>query len=97
MFGTVAIIKPSPGRETAIADKLNEWWETRRTQAEGALSSTVHRNGQELILSVVFDNEEHYRANAEDPAQDRWYQEVRALMEEDPRWMDGEVLAFKHA
>jgi len=96
MFGTVAIIKPNPGQEQAIADKLNEWWETRRTQIDGALSSAIHRNGQELILSVVFDNEEHYRTNADDPAQDAWYREIRAMMAEDPRWLDGEVLAFRH-
>jgi hypothetical protein len=97
MFGTVAIIKPKAGQEQAIVDKLNQWWDGRRKEIKGAVATTIHRNGAELILAVTFDNEANYKANAEDPAQDKWYQEVRALMDADPRWMDGEVLACKHA
>ena len=97
MFGTVAFIKPNQGQEQAIVDKLNEWWQTRRDKLEGAVSSSIHRHGEELIMAVVFDNEEHYRANASDPEQDRWFRDVRTLMAEDPRWLDGEVLAFRHA
>lgn len=99
MFGTVAILKPKAGQEQAFVEMLNTWWDTRRTAIKGAIASTIHRNDSnpsELIMSVVFDNEANYRANANDPAQDKWYQELRALLDEDPRWMDGEVLACKH-
>lgn len=96
MFGTVAIIKPKAGQEQAIVDMLDQWWENRRNEVRGAIASSVHRNGAELILSVVFESEETYRANASDPAQDKWYQEIRALMDADPRWMDGDVLSCKH-
>ncbi len=99
MFGTVAIIKPKAGQEQAFVEKLNAWWDGRRLQIKGAIASTIHRNAanpSELIMSVVFDSEENYRANASDPAQDKWYQEVRALLQEDPRWMDGDVLSCKH-
>jgi hypothetical protein len=44
----------------------------------------------------VFDSEANYRANASDPEQDKWYQELRAMLDADPRWMDGDVLACKH-
>ncbi len=99
MFGTVAIMKPKAGQEQAVVGSLEKWWNERRPQVAGAISSTIHRNQnnpQELIMSVVFDSEENYRANAGDPEQDRWYRELRDLLEDDPRWMDGEVLACKH-
>ncbi len=96
MFGTIAIIKPMAGKEQELVTKLNEWWDTRRNDVRGAIASSLHRNGAELIMSVVFESEQTYRANASDPAQDKWYQEVRALLAEDPKWMDGEVLACKH-
>jgi hypothetical protein len=47
-------------------------------------------------MSVVFDSQANYTANANDPEQDKWYQEFRSLLDADPRWMDGEVLACQH-
>ena len=99
MFGTVALMKPKAGQEQAVVAALDKWWAERRPTIKGAIASTIHRNDgnpQELIMSVVFDSEESYRANASDPEQDQWYQQLRALLDADPRWMDGEVLACKH-
>ena len=69
----------------------------RRFRARFA--STLHRNDSnpgELILSVVFDSKENYEANASDPGQDEWYQHLRGLLDRDPVWMDGDMLACKH-
>jgi len=41
---------------------------------------------------AVFDSKESYRANAEDPEQDAFYQRWRALMDADPEWNDGEII-----
>ena len=99
MFGTVALMKPKAGQEQALIGMLEKWWAERRPGIKGAIASTIHRNDSnpaELIMTVVFDSEANYRTNASDPDQDRWYQELRALLDSDPRWMDGEVLACKH-
>lgn len=99
MYGTVAIIKPKAGQEQAFAEMLDKWWNERRPNVKGAIASTIHRNDGnpgELIMSVVFESKEDYVANAENPEQDQWYQEMRALLDADPRWMDGEVLSCKH-
>ncbi len=100
MYGTVAILKVKPGQEQALLATLDKWWNERRAKVSGAIASTLHRNEanpSEVIMSVVFDNQENYRANISDPEQDAWYQELRALLDADPRWMDGEVLGHKHA
>jgi quinol monooxygenase YgiN len=99
MFGTVAIMKPKTGQQQAVVGMLDKWWDERRPKINGAISSTIHVNASnpsELIMSVVFDSEANYRANASDPEQDKWYQELRAMLDADPRWMDGDVLACKH-
>jgi quinol monooxygenase YgiN len=99
MYGTVALLKPKTGQEQALATMLEKWWDERRPNVKGAIASTLHRNESnpaELIMTAVFDSKEDYVANAEDPEQDRWYQEMRALLDADPRWLDGEVLACKH-
>jgi quinol monooxygenase YgiN len=99
MFGTVAILKPKPGQEAAIVASLHKWWTERRPKVRGAIAATLHKNAAnpgELIMSVVFDSQANYSANANDPEQDKWYQEFRSLLDADPRWMDGEVLACQH-
>ena len=42
---------------------------------------------------AVFESEDRYRANANRPEQDAWYQELPALFRADPVWEDGNVVA----
>ena len=46
----------------------------------------------EHVIVVVFENKEAYRANADSPEQDARYQKLRALLEDDPEWNDGEIV-----
>jgi hypothetical protein len=48
-------------------------------------------------MLAVFDTEENYRRNADDPDQHRQYLELRALLEADPEWNDGEVRVVEPA
>ena len=100
MYGTVALMKPKQGQDQALKALMDKWWTERRPKAKGSISTTVHRNESnpaEIIVAVVFDTKENYDANAEDPGQDKWYKELVALLEGEPRWMDGEVIAAYHA
>ena len=100
MYGTIALMKPKAGQEAAMVAMLDKWWSERRPKVKGAISSTIYRNVQnpaELMMAVVFDSKENYEANANDPEQDRWYREMVALLEGEPRWIDGDVLSHKHA
>ncbi len=99
MYGTIAIVKVSPENRSKVTSMFDSWWSERAPKVKGAVASTLHvndANPSELILSVVFESKETYDANANDPAQDTWYKQLRALLDSDPRWMDGEVLACKH-
>ena len=100
MYGTIAIMKPKAGQEGKIVDSLEKWWAERRPKVKGAVSSTVYRNAgnpAELMMAVVFDSKQNYEANAADPEQDKWYRELLETLEGEPRWIDGDVLAHKHA
>lgn len=44
-------------------------------------------------MTVVFASKALYEANAADPEQDRWYRQLTTLLEGEPRWIDGDVLA----
>lgn len=99
MYGTIAIMKVNPENRAKLNAMFDKWWNERRPKVKGAIASSVHvnqSNPAEVIVSVVFESEETYKANAADPEQDEWYREMRALLDGDPRWMDGEVLGCKH-
>jgi hypothetical protein len=61
------------------------------------MSNTIFRTeGNEYILVAVFDSKENYEANASDPEQHAWYEKMRACLEADPDWNDGEVIFARH-
>jgi quinol monooxygenase YgiN len=99
MYGSIGIFKVTPGNEAAAVEKFDSWWRDRSPKVKGSIAGVVHRNDanpSEIILSVVFESKAAYEANANDPAQDAWYQGLRALLSADPRWMDGEVMSEHH-
>lgn len=95
MFGTIFTMRPKPGQDKAVVDLFEKWNRERRPKIKGPLASHLYRNVEnpaELMAAVIFDSRESYFANASDPEQDRWYRELVALLEAEPRFYDGEVL-----
>jgi hypothetical protein len=95
MFGSIYRICPKPGQEMSIADHFRRWERERRHAAGGAVAGYLFRpksSPRELIGVAVFDSEASYRKNADDPAQDTWYRELRQMLESDPEWSDGDIL-----
>ena len=95
MFGTVFRMQPKPGQEHAVEQLMRRWEQERKPKVAGFVDSYLFRSRShpgELIGVAIFDSEENYRKNAEDPEQDRWYRELRAVLEADPEWNDGEVV-----
>jgi quinol monooxygenase YgiN len=94
MFGTIFHMKPRPGTEKAIEDLFRRE-EKERSRPAGAIAAYLFRSRSrpgELAGVAVFESEASYRKNAEDPDQDRWYRQLRELLEADPEWDDGDVL-----
>ena len=95
MFGTIFRMQPKPGQEPAIAEHLRRWERERRPEADGAVAAYLFKSREhagELTAVAVFDSEANYRKNSEAPAQDRWYRQLREMLEKDPEWNDGDVL-----
>ena len=92
MYGTVARFRLIPGKETDLADVLREF---EQAQVPGAVSEYVYRSDDdpnEYYLAVVFTDKERYMANADSSEQDARYRRLRALLETDPEWHDGEIV-----
>jgi quinol monooxygenase YgiN len=96
MYGTVARMMVKPGHEKDLLAMQKDWDQSRQPKAEGAVASYVFKSDNaenEYTLIAIFQDRASYRANAEDPDQDRWYREMRSHLEADPEWRDGEVIA----
>jgi hypothetical protein len=95
MFGSIFNMKPRRGQEANIAAHFRRWERERRPAVAGAVGGFVFRPRNvagELIGVTVFDSEDSYRVNANDPAQNEWYGELRQMLETDPEWNDGDIL-----
>ncbi len=94
MYGTIFHMRPLKGQETKVME-LFEGWERQRQEVEGVIGGYLFLNSSrpgQMSAVAVFDSKETFTKNAENPAQDRWYRELRALLETDPEWNDSEVV-----
>lgn len=93
MYGTVARMRVAPGRDAESA-RFNDGY--KDLGIPGLVATYLYRmdaDPGEYYLAVVFADRDSYIRNAEDPAQDGRYREMRALLAADPEWHDGEVVA----
>ena len=92
MYGTIARIKVKADQEQELRDHINDFGSTR---TPGFIASALYRadaGGQEYWLAVIFESPETYRANAESPEQNARFEKMRAMLDGDPEWHDGEVI-----
>ena len=92
MYGTIARLKVKPDHVEAL-QRLTASYDD--LEVPGFVGTHVYRmdaDETEYYLVVLFEDRDTYRKNAEDPAQDRRYREMRELLVEDSDWHDGEVV-----
>jgi quinol monooxygenase YgiN len=100
MYGTVARMQVKPGQEAALAAINEQWMRERKPEALGMIADYILKSERvpgEWFVMAIFDTQENYRKNAADPEQHRQYQQMRALLERDPEWNDGEIVAIEPA
>jgi quinol monooxygenase YgiN len=92
MYGTIARMRVKPGGLEA----LKQLAEADSTMPPGMVTQYVYlmdADPNELYLAVVFESKEAYVANAQSPEQHAMYEKIRAWLETDPEWHDGEIVA----
>jgi quinol monooxygenase YgiN len=100
VYGTTYRCRPKPDQEYALEKIIQRWHLERAPEVKGFIAEYVLRSDSrpgELFALVIFDSEENYRANAADPDQQAWYEQVRATLTEDPEWNDGAIEALEPA
>ena len=94
MYGTVARMRVKEGQLDALMKTMAELDE-QTPQTPGFRNSFVYQTDNdpnELVLAVVFEDRKTYLANADDPKTDEWFKKMRAHLEADPEWTDGEIV-----
>ena len=100
MYGTVARLQVKPGSEEAVKALNEQWLRERKPDATGFIADYALKSERipgEWIVLVMFDTEENYRKNAADPEQHRQFEALRAHLERDPEWNDGEIFTVEPA
>ena len=81
-----------PGQRQAVLDHFEKWEREQKSKATGFRRSILvsgNSDPNEFMGGVRWDNTENYTKNANRPEQDKWFQELRTLLVEDPVWFDG--------
>jgi antibiotic biosynthesis monooxygenase (ABM) superfamily enzyme len=97
MYGTIARLSIKQGKE---AEWLAIGNEMETNSPPGSVIDIIFRSDsdpQVYYLAVVFESKEVYIANANSPEQHAQYLRYRALLEEEPEWHDGDVVAMHQA
>lgn len=92
MYGTVARLRAKPGMEQQFQQLMREY---KSLDIPGMVATCVYRmdnNPNDYYLATVFSSKESYLANARSPEQETRYHKMRALLEADPEWNDGEAI-----
>jgi quinol monooxygenase YgiN len=99
MYGTIVRYQPKSGQNEAILADAKRWIQecAASTGFIGEYVLIPDDKPGEFIALAIFESEERYRANAADPEQDRWYQELRTKLVADPEWTDGPIIALEPA
>jgi heme-degrading monooxygenase HmoA len=100
VYGTIARMQVKPGQEEAVNALNAQWLRERQPVAPGFITDYVLKSERvpgEWFVLTIFDTEEHYRRNAAEPEQHRQYEALRALLDADPEWNDGEIVVIEPA
>ena len=98
---TIFKMQVKPGMVDQLTKVMNDdGTNMDRIKAAGWKSTIVGSskdNPNEVWGTVTWDNSENYRKNAEDPAQNASFQQMRALLDADPEWHDCDVIEEQRA
>jgi len=97
MYGTIFRLKVKPGQEAKVIELFDTWEKTRKPMVKGAVGGLLLKPDEgsgELVAAAIFSDKDSYSANAADPGQHEWFLKLRALLDADPEWEDGEFVRF---
>ena len=93
MYGTIARLRVKPDQMHELIRETQSFEQLDVPGFEFTYLVAADADANEAWLIALFVDKESYRLNAESPEQDVRYRRLRALLDADPEWHDGEVIA----
>jgi hypothetical protein len=90
MYGTIARLKVSRENLEKLDAQTKEQMQRKPAGFKAVNVLVPDEHEDEAYLVVFFDDKESYMKNADDPAQHEDFVKMRALLDADPEWIDGE-------
>jgi len=97
MYGTVARMHVKPGSGDRLNQIARDFEQARVPGFVASYAYQMDADPNEYLLAVIFDSKASYRANAESPDQNARFIDMMALLEREPEWHDGEIVAVSSA
>jgi quinol monooxygenase YgiN len=92
MYGSVSRWRIKEGQEQALLEIMNTVLGTLPPGSRGVSVYRSDTDPQEYWVAGSWDSKEAYTTNSNTPTQDASYRRLRALMDGDPEWHDGEIV-----
>ena len=95
MYGTLARMKATKENQQKLREMMDP---SAQRQVDGFKASyvvTPDQRDDEVWLLAVFEDEASYKKNAASPEQDKEFRAYRALLEDDPEWIDGQIEVYE--
>lgn len=93
MYGTISQMRTKPGMEQQLIQHFHDFEAAHVPGVVAVYCYRMDADAHEYYMAVIFENREMYRRNAESPEQDRRYRQMLSLLETEPVWHDGEIIA----
>jgi quinol monooxygenase YgiN len=91
-YGTVARYRVKPGHEERFLEQMKGF---ESSPPPGWIYTTLFRGAadpKEIWMSVVFENEDLYKKNADSSEMDQAYRAMLEHLEAEPEWHDGHII-----
>jgi heme-degrading monooxygenase HmoA len=93
-------MKAQPGKLDDLMSLMTSDQDLGRAKERGFMADVVGKSKNdpnEIFGCVTWDTSERYYANAESAEQNAEYEQMRALLAEDPQWFDCDVIEERMA
>lgn len=95
MYGSVARWKLQDGKQQEFEQLLGEVMNETPPGSRSVFVYHADNDPLEYWVASCWDSREAYTSNSNTPEQDGRFRRLRALMESDPEWHDGEIVVAR--
>lgn len=92
MYGSVSRWRVKDGQQQALEQLISELMGTMPPGSRGVNVYHSDTDPLEYWVAGSWDSKDAYTANSNTPGQDANFRRLRALMDADPEWHDGEIV-----